>query len=60
MRRAVSREALHACAVGGQNGFVDSRSLLFQPGQQRGAEIEADFLEVVHDLNDEVLAVENA
>src|SRR5919109_1522985 len=58
-RRAVSREDLLALAVRRENGLVGLRCGVFQPGEQRRANVEADPGIVVDDLGYAALAVQD-
>src|SRR5579862_1705121 len=56
----VAGEALDAFAVGRANRFIETRSFGFDPGEKRGAEVEADFRIIVDDVDDVLIAIKNA
>ena len=54
---AVSSEPPSALAVRFENGLVDRRPLLLQPGQECRAEIEAHAAVVINDRNDAIVRI---
>ena len=58
--RTVATEALLAELIGRTDHGVDALRILFQPGKQGRAEVEADPRVVVHNAHDLVFLVHNA
>ena len=56
----MSAEAFPALAISGEYGGVGFRLLGLQPGEQRGAKIEADARVIVGDEADVAFAIQNA
>ena len=58
--RAMAGKTKPAFAIGGQDGGVGLGIGTFQPGQERGAEIEAYAREIIDNTGDSIVTVEDA